>query len=59
MLAEAHGLDPVLKPRIQCLLMLAEAHGLDPSNISAVARALDKKYNRRYHYLGHLYRESC
>ncbi len=34
--------------------MLAKAHGLDPSNLSAVARALDKKYNRRYHYLGHL-----
>lgn len=34
--------------------MLAKAHGLDPSNLSAVARTLDKKYNRRYHYLGHL-----
>ena len=34
--------------------MLAKAHGLDPSNLSAVARALDKKYNTRYHYLGYL-----
>ena len=34
--------------------MLAKAHGLDPSNLSAVARALDKKYNSRYHYLGYL-----
>lgn len=34
--------------------MLAKAHGLDPSNLSAVARALDKKYNTRYRYLGYL-----
>ena len=34
--------------------MLAKAHGLNPSNLSAVAKALDKKYNSRYHYLGYL-----
>ena len=34
--------------------MLAEAHGLNSSNLSAIARALDKKYNSRYHYLGYL-----
>ena len=34
--------------------MLARAHGLDPSNLSAVARALDKKYDTRYRYLGYL-----
>ena len=34
--------------------MMAKAHGLDPSNLSAIAKALDKKYNTRYHYLGYL-----
>ena len=34
--------------------MMARAHGLDPSNHSATARALDKKYNTRHHYLGYL-----
>ena len=34
--------------------MLAKAHGLDPSDHIAVARALDEKYNTRYHYRGYL-----
>ena len=34
--------------------MMAKAHGLDPSNLSATAKALDKKYNTGYHYLGYL-----
>ena len=34
--------------------MLARAHGLDPSDHIAVAKALDKKYNTRYHYRGYL-----
>ena len=34
--------------------MMAKAHGLDPSDLSTTAKALDKKYNTRYHYLGYL-----
>ena len=34
--------------------MMAKAHGLDPLNLGKVAKALDKKYNTRYHYLGYL-----
>ena len=34
--------------------MMAKAHGLDPSNLRATAKALDKKYNTGYHYLGYL-----
>ena len=34
--------------------MLAKAHGLDPTDHIAVAKALDKKYNTRYHFRGYL-----
>lgn len=34
--------------------MMAKAHGLDTSNLGKVAKALDKKYNTRYRYLGYL-----
>ena len=34
--------------------MLAKAHGLDPADHIAVAKALDKKYNTRYHFRGYL-----